>query len=576
MKTKVTSEEDLLGLVKLAHGQDPSWRFVTLSQLIELKESLSRYASNNQQLQILKGDQKALRQLFQSISLIDKYALAKESIFAQKARERREAWEAGRCTEFDDAPIGLRYTFNAIFSADGHQVNDFSSSHRSKKLTDLLALAKNRKLVVVEDTGDLALEEMAKVRVRGSFKSQFIRPHRVEALQVPLGLKKVPEQGFGQQILDLVSQDLATLSGRTKLVAAAHSLSDMRLPLVSREFFIERVTRELEEKRDNTAISIPDLKQALGMLANPSDKEKKAGIKLLRLMASYAQDTSEKERSHRITVTPFMLDRLLPELAEVKFAHSHLITILKVTLVPSKGPAESSRSLTASERRVASRVDLLQQFQRAVLPVVGRYIERDKASLSPKVLGECRSLLLHHTHPLQPASNISTALYWVHRNRALFSDSELSSATVKVVTELDRSQLLHGLFISARMDRKEKGVQMAGALEVIIDLLQEGRLSKELGVTVYASLLEYLRLRRRSLAETQCRFQRGEAAEMLETLNSLCDGVPKTKLEESGVRAQSKSARRPRSEGAAKQSKQQREREFLAGVMNSLSEPQSS
>jgi hypothetical protein len=126
------------------------------------------------------------------------------------------------------------------------------------------------------------------------------------------------------------------------------------------------------------------------------------------------------------------------------------------------------------------------------------------------------------------------------------------------------------------MDRKEKGVQMAGALEVIIDLLQEGRLSKELGVTVYASLLEYLRLRRRSLAETQCRFQRGEAAEMLETLNSLCDGVPKTKLEESGVRAQSKSARRPRSEGAAKQSKQQREREFLAGVMNSLSEPQSS
>lgn len=45
IKIKAVSKDDLLGLVKLLHGQDPSWRFVTLSQLIELKDSVAKYAS---------------------------------------------------------------------------------------------------------------------------------------------------------------------------------------------------------------------------------------------------------------------------------------------------------------------------------------------------------------------------------------------------------------------------------------------------------------------------------------------------------------------------------------------------
>ncbi len=73
IKINAVSKDDLLGLVKLVHGQDPSWRFVTLSQLIELKESVSKYASAADQLLILKGDDGALQRLVTRSILSDKF-----------------------------------------------------------------------------------------------------------------------------------------------------------------------------------------------------------------------------------------------------------------------------------------------------------------------------------------------------------------------------------------------------------------------------------------------------------------------------------------------------------------------
>ncbi len=494
-------------------------------------------------------------------------------MLARHASDRHKAWESGKCADFFSAPITLRYAFNAIFGADGQKVNDFSCSQRSEVLRDLIDLAKRKGFLQLEPAGYLALSEKAAAKIKGSFRSRFVKPPSVDALQVPLGFKKVPDCGFGDKIVELVVEDLQILSRRTPGREDGRSFAAVKLPTTSRDNFIEQVRKEFSEKEDNRNLPIATLKEALAILANPNKEEKAAGRKLLKLLASLADSSPERDGPSRPVVTLAMLRHILPELSAIAFCHSELLQILTVALIPAVETSESASPSKPRERRFMAYQELLQQCQREALPVVGGYLERDRDKLSPENMTKCRQMILHHAHHLQPSSNIATALYWVRQNRTLFSDTELHDATMNVVTYLDRKRLVHELFISTAIDRKTKGVRLAGALEVIIDLVREGRLSKEHGATAYGAVMQYLQLRKRSLSENHCQAQKQEAEKLLETLNILCDGVPKRKLEESGALAQHvvRKRGRPRGSSVATLKKRERERGFLADVMAGLS-----
>jgi hypothetical protein len=200
---------------------------------------------------------------------------------------------------------------------------------------------------------------------------------------------------------------------------------------------------------------------------------------------------------------------------------------------------------------------------------MGTWLSRDK--LPHAVQQNLAAALISQTHPLNAPLTISSALYWVHRNRGTLGEQQLRTSIKRLVTDWEKQKHYHAVFIEAGALRERKGPMFMGALEVTIDLLKEGRLTPEDGEHIHRGMSKYLANRKEAEHNSNNNGQRKIAEEILAELQALCGGA----LQPSAATLQTEQRKKLRQRSSPQTSKASREKVLLKDLFESLSSPTS-
>lgn len=312
----------------------------------------------------------------------------------------------------------------------------------------------------------------------------------------------------------------------------------------------------------------PALRSALTLMANSeTPEEKKLGTKLLSSLGALRLVEAHREGRSAVGISfPFLLE-MLPLLQEIKYGHEASQDLL--TRIINYSSLPSITSARQRPRRIEYHQIVIESSQRAATDVLGTWLSRDK--LPHAVQQNLAAALISQTSPFSAPLTISSALYWVHRNRGTLEKPQLRASIMRLVTDWEKQKHYHAVFIEAEALRDRKGPRFMGALEVAIDLLKESRLTPEDGKNIHDGITRYLANRRAAEHNSNNNGQRKIAEEILAELQALCGGA----LQPSAATLQTEQRKKLRQRSSPQTSKASREKVLLKDLFESLSSPTS-
>jgi len=509
---KATTVEDVVNLVKFAHGRDPAWRFVEIRQIDEIRRNVDRLISASDREAAL-GDRTAkLPSIKEAITTAKDQGtplFAREMCLLETARDRLATWESGRTEKFKDAPVGLRVLLNTRNRASHRRLLDTATCAGYALLTDAVRVAQSRGWIIDQSSGTPKLSDEARHAIVAVFRASAVRPLGAETVGA---IVRAPAGNFakvGEEVLKIAQEDLSRYFGGAK--ESTDSLSrgtgvSTKAPLV--EYALESLQHR-EQARPSRQQLVKATTVALNALTDPSVKDSSLPRALVREVAELC--LPKDPTGGKATAAEHYLNSFAPVLCTLQSGFSGMLDHLEFYAQESfatgdirdnKGPV----------------------LQREALSIAGHWLTR--GDVPSEVKDSLKQILLKGASPYAARLSLEVALHWIGESHQYFSPKELSRTVLDILDYQDRKFLHHSLYISGSSARKDGRIESRGALELVVDLVKTGRLGVHDACQAYRAAGVYRVRREREPGNGLWRFQRSETLSLMAKLNALCGGEP--------------------------------------------------
>lgn len=516
---KTTRVDDVINLIKVIEGNDPAWRFLEMRQIDEIRRNITQAIRPSCWAAAQNNSPAALDTIQEAIELGKSGAspfLAREMCIAQIARERLARWEAGKTTDFNDAPIGLRLLLNTRTRPMNRRLIDNEGIAMTPDLKHAIRLAEKAGWIQGGQKEVPQPSNESRERLLGSLKSSVVRPAGLESLAVILKVPPHDMAALAREVVTHAEADLQALLKPLREVADPVSVATTtnvatKLPIVEHaiEMLSLRVRRGASRDEIIRAVDV-----ALGALGDASVRRSRASKELVAKVAEICvpQDPS----GAKVGAAESYIAAWSTQLRGLQSGFSELIPGMKF-YVTSRGVLTNMRDHKGFA------------LQREVLAIAAQWLSR--ADVPSDIKPELKAILIKGTSPFGSRLTIESAVYWIARHQEQFSVEQLRQVSLGILTNDDRSFLHHSLYISGRSARGEGRVEALGALEMVIDLIKAGRFGVEEGSAAYRAAGHYKIMRDKETGNGLWLIQRAETEALMLELDQLCGGEPRNKWE---------------------------------------------
>jgi hypothetical protein len=514
---KLTTVDDVVGLLRVLEGKDPAWRFLEVRQIEEIKKSVEKVIPEGERVAALRGELSKAQSLRDGIAhgqATRKPFLAREMCAIIDARERQARWEDHRAHGFEDAPLALRLLLNARVRTTSKRLCDLPSAATCQLLKDGVTTAIVKQWITNEMGERPSVSEDARQRVIGCIRSSMVRPHGIESVASLFGERAARIDALGARIVESAEQELEFYlrpgTRRPSCKGEDASREGVRVGVLPKAPIIEHAIEVIAERhrypRDEVVRAVL---KGIEQCADPALRNTELPSQLSRAISSIF--VSHKGGLSVIRGSEGYLRAIVPALKNVVAGCEDLIPTVNQLLSPEYREGVWLRTS-------------LSGVQREVLSLVGAWFSRSDTPAIEK--GKLKSILLRETTGLNPRALIETSLFWICKDHKLFSTEELRKVTLPLLTDPDREYLYHSLHFTAQKERDAGRSDMLGALEMVITLLKEGRFGVAEGVAAYRGGSLIAIRREKDLGNGLWKLQRDEALTLLAEVNTLCGGEP--------------------------------------------------
>jgi hypothetical protein len=516
---KVTTVEDVKGLLNLLEGRDPAWRFLEVRQIDEMKRNVERILPEAERLS-------ALNDINPSLSIIEREIahgrqikapfLARELCVAAGARERAERWESGQGKDFGDAPFPLRLLLNARVRQPSKRLNDLLSSSTSSRIDEALCTARLKGWIEHRPGEGPALSPDARERIIGCFRSGSVRPLGAESLPCLFNVSAQRWDLVGEKIAQEALRDVqfrsSVLSHPTRKELSREPLSvpnQESLSLQSKTPIVEHALEVISTRERYSREEVARAVQAgFALLHDSSVRATALPTEMVKSVA--AMFVPNQEGLGPTRGGEFYLRTFIPSLRSIPCGFESWISPLQALLDPKYREGSRLRNSISG-------------LQRELVSLVGYWFSRDDVPVG--IREDLKKILVKEATSVNPRALIQTSMYWITKNHSSFSDDTLRRVSLDLLARQDREYLYHSLYISAKSERERGAEDMIGSLEMVTTLLREKRLTLDDGVAAFREAGMYIIRRCREESNGLWRAQQRETEALMAGVDSLCNGA---------------------------------------------------